>query len=194
MSSTTLSDVLHQLSQSTNQRTTTLGDLVEQLESRGFGPMLMVPALIAILPTGAIPGIPSLCGILIFLISMQVTWGRKHPWLPDRITSIEISQQKLDSALDSFTKTSQVIDRVLHQRLQSLSEFPVNRIIALCCGLTGLLMIPLEVVPFFAAVPASAILFASLGLATKDGIAILIALCVQIASVYLVLNHVFGLI
>ena len=43
--------------------TTSLGEVIERFEDRGFGPLLLMPALIALLPTGAIPGVPTLCGI-----------------------------------------------------------------------------------------------------------------------------------
>ena len=40
----------------------------------------------------------------------------------------------------------------------------------------GLLMIPLELIPMAAAIPALAIIFAAIGLSTRDGIMLVLAL------------------
>ena len=59
-----------------------VGDVVNKFESRGFGPLLLLPALIALLPTGAIPGVPSICGVTLCIICLQIAFGDEHPWLP----------------------------------------------------------------------------------------------------------------
>ncbi|WP_339927585.1 exopolysaccharide biosynthesis protein, partial [uncultured Cobetia sp.] len=40
-----------------------LGDILEHFNSRGFGPLLVLPALLVLLPTGAIPGVPTTCAL-----------------------------------------------------------------------------------------------------------------------------------
>src|SRR5262245_28933137 len=87
MRSAKLTSLLSDMDDSVSgQRKVTLADIVDALDRRGFGPLLVMPALVTILPTGAIPGVPALSGGLICLIAVQIVMGRKHPWLPDRIS------------------------------------------------------------------------------------------------------------
>jgi hypothetical protein len=50
----------------------------------------------------------------------------------------------------------------------------VNRLIALVAALTAQLMIPLELVPFAAALPALAIICLGLSVSTEDGLMTLV--------------------
>nr|WP_053070786.1 exopolysaccharide biosynthesis protein [Halomonas sp. PR-M31] len=58
----TLTQLLEQLDDSDSGETIQLQDIVDNFETRGFGPLLVLPALIVLLPTGAIPGIPTCVG------------------------------------------------------------------------------------------------------------------------------------
>ena len=50
-----------------------LGDILEHFNSRGFGPLLVLPALLVLLPTGAIPGVPTTCALFIVLTAALAT-------------------------------------------------------------------------------------------------------------------------
>lgn len=180
-----ITEVLESIKDNAEGEDVELGEVVEHLENRGFGPILLAPALVALFPTGAIPGIPSACGILIFLIAIQMAWGKKHPWLPKRLTSIGFSQDKLGKVIDKVCPYTKKIDRWFKPRLKILSEGVVKRLIAVLCALAGLVMIPLELVPFAVMLPAFAIVLAAVGLSTEDGVVITIASIVMVGSFYL---------
>ena len=91
---------------------TSLGKVVERFEDRGFGPLLLMPALIALLPTGAIPGVPTLCGLTLFFICIQVAVGRKSPWLPKVLKEKEVSSDKLESAIDKAKPYAQKTEKL----------------------------------------------------------------------------------
>lgn len=184
-----LTDILEQIRESTSDQAIELGDVVKQLQSRGFGPILLAPALIALLPTGAIPGVPSACGIMIFLVAIQMVFGQTHPWLPKKLKQLEFSRERFTKATSQAKPYTQKIDRWLRPRLNFLTDEPFNRITALACALIGLAMIPLELVPFAAAVPALAIALAAIALSTKDGILMVIASVVFIIALYLLINN-----
>jgi len=180
-----ITDVLESVKENAEGEKVELGEVVEHLENRGFGPILLAPALVALLPTGAIPGIPSACGILIFLIAIQMAWGKKHPWLPKRLKSIGFSQDKLGTVIDKATPYTKKVDRWFKPRVSILSEGIVKRAVAVLCALAGLVMIPLELVPFAVMLPAFAIVLAAVGLSTEDGIVIFIASIIMVSSFYL---------
>ena len=180
-----ITDVLESVKENAEGEKVELGEVVEHLENRGFGPILLAPALVALLPTGAIPGIPSACGILIFLIAIQMAWGKKHPWLPKRLKSIGFSQDKLGTVIDKATPYTKKVDRWFKPRVSILSEGIVKRAVAVLCALAGLVMIPLELVPFAVMLPAFSIVLAAVGLSTEDGIVISIASIIMVSSFYL---------
>lgn len=159
-----------------------LEEIVTQFEDRGFGPLLLAPALIAVLPTGAIPGVPSICAIFILLISGQILFGKHHPWLPKRIRQFSVSKSKFQKGFQKVKPWTERFDRLLSQRLEFLTGLTGTRIVALIAMLLALLMIPLELIPLACAVPGVSIGFFAIGLSAKDGLFTLFALFVATAT------------
>ena len=52
-----LTDILETLDRQVEDDKITLQDIVDTFNSRGFGPVVLLPALIALLPTGGVPEI-----------------------------------------------------------------------------------------------------------------------------------------
>lgn len=152
------------------------GEIVEQFEDRGFGPLLLVPALIAILPTGAIPFVPTLCGLLIILISVQILFGKAHPWLPKRLRNASVRKEKFDDHYETFTKWTKRFDKLVSERLVFLTRNIATRVVAFISILLGALMPPLELLPLACAIPGVSIALFAVGLSSKDGLIILLAL------------------
>ena len=168
--------------------TTSLGEVIERFEDRGFGPLLLMPALIALLPTGAIPGVPTLCGITLFFICLQVAIGKSSPWLPTSIKNKEVSTHKLDSAVEKAKPYAQKAEKLLKPRLTFLSHTPSKNIIAAYCAIASLCMIPLEVLPFAVALPAFALCVTALGVTNRDGVFLIIGMLLQLGTGYLVVK------
>jgi len=184
-----ITEILERIRDKSSGENIKLGEVVDLLEARGFGPLLMAPALIVILPTGAIPGVPSICGILAFLISIQIALGKKSPWLPQRLAQVSFSRETIKKALNKFSPITKKIDHLFKPRIKILSSPVANRIIAACCAIVGLSMIPLEIVPFLAAIPGLAIFFVALGLSTQDGVLTLLAFIAIGVTFYLMITN-----
>lgn len=163
-----------------------LGEVVRRFEGRGFGPLLLAPALIAILPTGAIPGVPTICAIFIILISGQILIGKHHPWLPKRIRQFSVSKLKFQKGFERVKPWTRRFDRLLSQRLEVLTGEIGTRIVAMIAIILALLMIPLELIPAACAVPGISIGFFAVGLSAKDGLftlfALLVAMCTGVLA------------
>lgn len=168
------------------EKDVSLGDIVSRFEDRGFGPLLLVPSLIALLPTGAIPGVPTLCGITLFFICIQVALGKSSPWLPKRLTDKKISANKVDSAVEKAEPFVEKTEKLLRPRLTTLSQTPAKNIIAAYCAVAALCMIPLEALPFAVALPASALAITALGMTNRDGLFIGFGILLQLGTGYLV--------
>ena len=51
-----ISGLLDKLVDESDNEKQSAGEIIARFEDRGFGPLLLIPSLIALLPTGAIPG------------------------------------------------------------------------------------------------------------------------------------------
>ncbi|MDF9435735.1 MULTISPECIES: exopolysaccharide biosynthesis protein [Chromohalobacter] len=169
-----LTQLLEKLDDANDGRTIHLQDVVDTFQSRGFGPLVTLPALLALLPTGGVPGVPSLCAIFIALIAVQQLFGRQSPWLPRKLRERGISHDKLHRSVERVRPWTRRIDRLLAQRLDILLQPVARRFIAVLVIALALAMIPLELLPFAAAMPALAITVIGLGMTADDGLLLLI--------------------
>lgn len=177
-----LTGILEALDERVEKDTITLGDIVDTFSSRGFGPVVLLPGLIALLPTGGIPGVPSFCGIFIALMAIQLVIGRRSPWLPNVISERGISHERWHRITDRAKPWTQRIDHLIKPRLEWLTGELAQRLLALLMVVLGLGMIPLELLPFAAALPALAIVSMALGLTAGDGLLMLIGLLVTVGG------------
>ncbi|WP_232362626.1 exopolysaccharide biosynthesis protein [Salinimonas chungwhensis] len=161
----------------------TFGELLSVMEKRGFGPMLAAPAFICSTPIGAIPGIPTVTGITIFLISLQVLLARNHPWLPSAITQIGINRESLNKGIGKAKPAVTYVDKLLLPRWFFMRQAFFRSLIAVSCAICGLMMVPLELVPFLGLIPAMAIFIMAIGMATDDGAVALLGLSVAILGI-----------
>ncbi|WP_110600938.1 exopolysaccharide biosynthesis protein [Salinicola lusitanus] len=177
-----LTDILETLDQQVEDETITLQDIVDTFNARGFGPVVLLPALIALLPTGGVPGVPSLCGIFIALMAIQLVFGRRSPWLPGTLAERGISHERWHRVTQRVRPWTRRIDRFLAPRLSWLMGDVTQRLLALLMVVLGLGMMPLELLPFAAAIPALAIVIMALGLTAGDGLMMLIGLAITVAG------------
>ena len=77
-----LTDILVKLADEPDGSELSLVSVVETMQGRGFGPLLLAPTLMVLLPTGAIPGVPTLGALLIVLVAGQLVAGKRTPWVP----------------------------------------------------------------------------------------------------------------
>jgi hypothetical protein len=177
-----LTGVIDRLADSAATEEVHIADLLQQIGHRGFGPLLLVPALIALLPTGAVPGVPTLCAVLIFLIAGQLALGRHQPWLPSRLRRASIRADAIYTACRRARPVTRRVDRLLRPRLLWLTRAPAPRLIASLCMLLAMAMVPLELLPFAAAIPAGTIACLAVGLAAGDGLVVLLGLAAATAA------------
>lgn len=175
-SSVTLTAILEKLERSGDGSTLSMNDVMEAIGERGYAPLTLILALIAAMPTGAVPGIPTVCGISIALISAQLVLGKRYPWLPSRLRRASISRARYAKVAHRITPWTRRLDRLVKPRLEVLVDGWAARVIGLFFILLAVCMPPLEILPFAAAAPAGAIALISLGLAGRDGLWVLFGL------------------
>jgi len=186
-----LVDIADRIAQASNGGRVSVGDVISAIGQRAFGPLLLVFALIALSPIGAIPGASIVTGALIILVSIQIIMGRQTPWFPARLTQISVGSGKARSSVDRIKPYLAKVDKLISQRWRQLLRPLSVRVVALLCIVLAATMYPLAIVPGGVAAPAFAIVILSLGLASHDGMILAIGIICSIAalglSVYLLL-------
>lgn len=155
---------------SIDRRRVAVADLLHAFSGRLFGPMLLVPALIVITPVGMIPFVPSAMAMVLVLIAGQRVLGSAEPWVPRRLRERSVSRARMVTAFGRLRPWAQRVDRLLRPRLDALTSGPMQRALSLVVVLLAAIMVPLELVPFAAALPALAIVLLALSLTANDGL------------------------
>ncbi|MBJ3784396.1 exopolysaccharide biosynthesis protein [Devosia sediminis] len=146
-----------------------VGDIVDELSSRGRGPFFLVPALVELTPIGSIPGVPTVIALLLAVFAVQVLAGRKTMWLPGFVRKWSMASDKVSTALEKLEKVAGRMDRMFHDRWPILVYEPFQRAAAAVVLLLCLAVPFLEIVPFASSVPMLCIAALGLAMLVHDG-------------------------
>jgi len=151
----------------------TLRDLMEAVGEQGLLLLCAVASLPFLLPV-SIPGVSTVFGFAIILVSLSITFNRL-PWLPRRILDRRLETQKLVPALEKGVSIVSRLDAYLKPRMGALvSGAAANRLNGLAIALAGvLLMFPLGLIPCSNTLPAIAVLLVATGMIQRDGLVVL---------------------
>lgn len=146
-------------------------DVVEALGGRSFGPLLLLCGLIILAPVvGDIPGVPTITGLLVLLVSVQLLIGREHFWFPGWIRKRSVSARTITKITTKTRGFARFVDRLLRQRLTWLVSGRAIGVVAAFSMVIALATPVMEMVPF-SANGAGAILTAfGLALVARDGV------------------------
>ena len=148
-----------------------LGEIIDSIGHRSFGPLLLVPGLITIAPlVGDIPGVPTLMAVLVWLTTGQLLVGRERIWLPGWLRERSIGSDTLSKAVRGLRPVARTIDGWTGPRLTFLVRTPGNYVVAIVCLAIATAMPPMELIPFSATGAGAALTLFGVALMTKDGL------------------------
>ncbi|MEO0462998.1 MAG: exopolysaccharide biosynthesis protein [Pseudomonadota bacterium] len=173
-------DGLEEIAQESDQ--ISVRGVLEEFGASSFAPIMLIIALIGMLPTGGIPGVPTACAVIIVLVAGQLVWGREHIWVPGFIADRSVPSDKLSGATDKLETMASALDGIAKGRLEWLTKGPGLRLIGALICVTCCFIPPLELVPFAAAIPFATIALLSLALIVRDGLIMLIASVIAIGA------------
>lgn len=159
--------------------------LAEAFGRAGFLPLMMLPAALVVSPLSGIPLFSSLCGITIFLISIQLLVGRHCIWLPKWLKGRHIAGPRLASGLNRIKPFAAWLDRHAHRRLGLLFYAPFWFLLPIICAFAGASMPFLELLPFTSSFLGMAVLLISLAMLTRDGLWVLVAMVPFLSAIAL---------
>lgn len=172
-----LSDIVRSMDTSQD---TTIGELADSLGERAFGALMFIFAVPNAIPMP--PGTSAILGLPLVILTWQVLMGRQSLWLPQAIRKRRISREMLERFVGKVTPIMAKLERVLKPRLGAVvtSNLAERMIGLVAFPLALILFLP---IPFGNIPPALAIACLALGLAERDGLAVLVGYVFSAASV-----------
>lgn len=188
---TALLDCVEQLTHCNKE--VSLADIIDVIGNRWFGPLLMVPGLVMVVPgVGDIPGVSALMGLVVLLVSVQAIFDRPRVWLPHWIADRRVPEAKVKRALKWLHKPARFVDNMTKRRLTwAVKHASVYIIAATCIGIAATTPF-LELIPGSCIVAGAAIAHFGLALLAYDGLIALVAIGFSVGTMAMLLeNFVF---
>jgi hypothetical protein len=154
----------------------TVADMMDALGDRSFGPLLLLPSLVAVSPVGAIPGLPAVTSAIEVVLIVQMLMGHDHFWIPQWLARRSVDGHKLAAGLKKFRPLMVFFDHtLLRPRLAWLTTGPFLYIIALLSLAVALITPILELIPLGGIPPNAAVAAFALAITARDGLWAVIA-------------------
>lgn len=146
------SELLAQTAGDDSADSVSLGELVDRFDRRGFGVLLFVGTLPALIPSPI--GAGALAGPLVVLCGLQLALGRTRPWLPERLRRRRLTRAATQAFLDRAGHWLRRVERLARPRwLPVLGTLGARVVGALTVGHGIALAVPLPLTNYpFAAV------------------------------------------
>lgn len=165
------SEMLQNLLRQHSGDTIRLGELIQSLGSRAFGPTILICALPEALPL-PIAGVSAIIGAPLIVFSTQLLLGFSSPRIPKWLAKRSFKRKDLEKIVDRILRYLRRIERLIRPRWQFATTPLVERFL-------GLLFLILAIVialpiPLGNMLPAIAIVLISLGLIEADGVLVVV--------------------
>jgi hypothetical protein len=182
---TSMTEVLDRAIAAAAREDVCVGHLAEAFGRAGFLPVMMLPAAAVVSPLSGIPLFSSICGITIFLIAVQLLFGRNCIWLPRWLKQRHISGPRLQKGLARIKPFAGWLDSHAHSRLGFLFRVPLWFLLPVTCAFAGVCMPFLELLPFTSSFLGMTVLLISLAMLTRDGLWVLVAMVPFLSAIAL---------
>jgi hypothetical protein len=173
------SEVLLHLAYDEGERVT-FREILLMLRHRAFGFTMLVFALPVCLPMP--PGVPTVCGIALVIIALNLIAVRRRLWMPRAIADKSVARADLRRIIDRAAPLMKRLERVCRPRIAIVTE-PIGKVfIGLVVLVLGLLMI--LPIPFLGNMPPGlAASVIAIGVTERDGVVVLIGLFASVVAI-----------
>lgn len=154
-------------------------DLVQAMDSVGFGLVIMIFAFGIIIPTP--PPFPSIISIPLVVFSMQMMIGYQAPKLPKKFSKLTVKRSVLATLVTKSSPYIRKVERILRPRLLFMTSNIADRIVGFFVLLfSSFVLLPMPLSNF---IPGLGALIISFGLLGKDGLIIILGILVGLAGI-----------
>jgi hypothetical protein len=173
------SEVLRELAEGEGERVT-FREILTKLRHRAFGFTLLIFALPCCLPMP--PGIPTVCGVAIVIIALNLIAARQRLWLPSAIADKSVARTDLKRMVERWAPHLAKLERICKPRLAIVTE-PVGKIlIGIVIFALGFIMI--LPIPFLGNMPPGiAASLIAIGMTERDGLIVLVGEVVSVIAI-----------
>jgi len=173
------SEVLATLAYGEGERVT-FGEILLGLRHRAVGFATLIFSLPCCLPMP--PGIPTVCGIALVIIALNLVAMRRRLWLPAVVARKTVARSDLNRMIERVTPLMRRLERYCRPRWPIVTESVGKVLVGLVILVLGFVMI--LPIPFVGNMPpAIAASVIALGMTERDGLIVLIGLAVSVAAV-----------
>ena len=183
------SDILQALFTGDPDERITFAAIVDALQDRAFGLVILVFALPNMVPGPPIPGLSAITGLPIVLLAAQFALGRREPWLPGFVTRRSLRRGDFARMVNAALPTLRRIEKLFRPRFSLLTSRRADLWVGAALVICAVVLLP--PIPVVNMALAWGIGIAALGLIESDGLAILAglvigALCIAwVAAIFL---------
>jgi hypothetical protein len=179
------SEVLRHLTEQGEGDRITFREVLIELRHRALGFTLLIFALPCCLPMP--PGIPTVCGIALVIIALNLIAARQRLWLPSAIANKSVARADLKRMVDRVAPYLERLEKVCKPRFPIVTDAVGKILIGIVILALGLIMI--LPIPFVGNMPPGfAASVIAIGMTERDGLVVLIgtlasAVAIALASV-----------
>ena len=159
------SDLLEELLDAFPNERITVGEVLERLEGRAFGLLLLLLALPNCVPN--IPGLSTIFGVMMLAPAIQLILGRGDLWLPRRVRAWSFSRDVVQRTIKASVPILRRVEHFIRPRWTWLVHPPMLQILGLQTVVMALvLMLP---IPAGNWPPGMTVAATALALLQRDG-------------------------
>lgn len=156
-----------------------VSDLVQAMDSVGFGLVIMIFAFGIIIPTP--PPFPSIISIPLVVFALQMMIGYPAPKLPKKFSNLTVKRSVLAMLVNKSSPYIRKVERILRPRLLFMTSNIADKIVGFFVLLfSSFILLPIPLSNF---IPGLGILIISFGLLGKDGLVIILGIVVGLAGI-----------
>lgn len=174
------SEVLRDIVEEGEAERITFREILLDLKHRAFGFALLIFALPCSLPMP--PGIPTICGIAIVIIALNLIAARQRLWLPRAIADKTVSRADFKRAVERVAPYLERLEKICKPRFPIVTD-PVGKVlIGIVILVLGLIMI--LPIPFLGNMPPGlAASVIAIGMTERDGLVVVIGTLASAAAI-----------
>lgn len=157
----------------------TIAEIIDALDARAFGLATLIFAIPSVIPMP--PGVPTVVGIALLIVSIQMVIGRQELWLPGILSKRGFERKAIVSGFEKIKPQLEFVEKFARPRLLFLTGKLGTIVIGVVILIMAIILI-LPLPPGGNFPPALACAILGMGLVERDGLIVLIGLLATIAA------------
>jgi hypothetical protein len=174
------SEVLRELAEGAAADRITFREVLSELQHRAFGFTLLIFALPCCLPMP--PGLPTVCGVALVIIALNLIAARQRLWLPRVIADKSVARADLKRMVDRVAPHLERLEKICKPRFPIVTD-PVGKVLIgfVIFALGFIMILP---IPFLGNMPPGfAASVIAIGMTERDGLVVLIGMLISIIAI-----------